>query len=81
MAKAKINSAGARTILRSAEVRRMLEAEARTMAALAGPGFEASSEVGPNRARAEVYARSMAARKAEAQSRALTIALGSRRRK
>lgn len=81
MAKAKINSAGARKLLRSEEVRRMLEAEARTMAALAGPGFAATSEVGPNRARAEVFARSVAARKAEAESRALTIAMGSRRRK
>lgn len=81
MEKAKINGAGARAILRGAPVAKMLAREAEIIAEAAGPGFDSSSEVGPNRARAEVYARTVAARRAEARSRVLTIAMGSRMRK
>lgn len=50
----KINSSAARALLKSPEVREYLESQAERMAADAGRGYRASSEVGPNRARAQV---------------------------
>lgn len=71
----KINSAGARAILQSDAVRAELGRRARRIAAVAGPGMEAGTEVGPNRARASVITGTAAARKREAESKALTRAL------
>lgn len=73
----KINSAGAREILRSEKVRKDLERRARRMAEAAGgePDFEVESQVGSNRARASVRTATFEARKAEAERRALTRAI------
>lgn len=48
--------------------------------AAAGPGFEVNTEVGPNRARAEVRTATLEARLAEAKDRALTRAIDAGRR-
>ena len=69
--KVKMNPAGARALLRSPEVRDFLEAQAKRMAAEAGPGYEARSEVGPNRARAQVETVSENAEKDNAQNNTL----------
>jgi hypothetical protein len=61
-----------RDLLRSPEVRRDLERRARNIAAAAGPGFEADSEIGRNRARASVWTATFEAMAAEATDRALT---------
>lgn len=80
MAKARIrvvmDSAGARAILRSSEVRADLQARAEKIAAVAGPGMEPSSMVGPNRARASVITTTLEARLNEAKYRSLTKAIG-----
>lgn len=52
--KVKMNAAGARALMKSPEVRDYLEQQAKRMAAEAGPGYDGWSEVGPNRARAQV---------------------------
>lgn len=75
----KVNSAGARSILQSARVRADLEARARRMAAVAGPGMEVESETGPNRARASVRTATSAARRREATEKALTRSIGAGR--
>lgn len=70
-----INRKGIRTILRSAEMRAMLERHATRIARNAGPGHETDSAVGRNRARASVIAATPEARRAEQTRRALTRAL------
>lgn len=79
--KVKINSAGARALLKSSKVQKFLADEAGKIADAAGPGMDSSSEVGPNRARAEVFTRTSAARRAEARDRSLTQAATSRKRR
>lgn len=71
----RMNAAGARSILRSDSVRAFLKARADRIASAAGPGMEASSMVGPNRARASVITATFKARRAEAKDRRLTRAL------
>lgn len=74
MAKSRIvlNSKGVRQLLRSPEVLADLQRRAEQIAAAAGSGMEASSMVGPGRARASVITATSAAREAEASGRALT---------
>lgn len=73
----KINSAGARAVLRSEKVRADLDRRARQVAEAAGgePDFEVESQIGSNRARASVRTATFEARKAEAEKRALLRAL------
>lgn len=66
---------GMRDLLRSFEVQADLERRAENIAAAAGPGHEAESEVGRNRARASVRTDSIEAMHAEATSRNLTRAI------
>lgn len=68
----KVNSRGALAILQSVRVREDLLSRARRMAAVAGPGMEVESEVGPGRARAQVRTATSAARRREARDKALT---------
>lgn len=70
-----MNKPNIRKLLRSPEMLADLERRAERIAAAAGPGFEVDSEVGPNRARAAVIARTGEARHAEATRRALTQAI------
>lgn len=71
----KLNRKGVRDLLRSPEVRKDLERRARRIAAVAGDGMEAESDIGRNRARAAVFTASREARRAEASEMALTRAL------
>lgn len=73
----KINSKGARALLRSEKVRANLDRRARRIAEAAGgePDFEYESRIGSNRARASVRTATHEGRKAEAERRALTRAL------
>jgi hypothetical protein len=71
----KMSAAGARAILKSGEVQAFLKAKADRIAAAAGAGFESSSMVGPNRARASVITATAKARRAEATNRSLTRAI------
>jgi hypothetical protein len=70
-----LNSDGVRAILHSAEVEADLAARAERIAAAAGDGFEASSQIGATRARASVITATFEARYAEAHDRALTTAI------
>jgi len=70
-----LNSRGVRQLLRSAEVEADLRRRAEQIATAAGPGMEASSMTGRNRARASVITTTPAARRAEATGRALTRSL------
>lgn len=70
-----LNSAGVEELLKSEEVRADLERRARNIAEAAGDGFEASSEIGINRARAEVRADTIEAKQAETTERRLTAAI------
>lgn len=69
--KVKVYSAGARALLRGPEVRDFAEALAKRMAAEAGRGYEARSDVGPNRARAQVETVSEDAEKDNARNNTL----------
>lgn len=77
MSKPKIvlNSKQVRAVLRSREVELNLLARAKRIAAVAGSGFEAASNVGPNRARASVYPATSKAKRAEAKHGVLTKSL------
>lgn len=70
-----VNRAAVRGLLRSPEMERELRQRAEKIADQAGEGFEADSDIGPNRARASVRTTTAAARRAEAKERALTRAL------
>ena len=70
-----MNSAGFRQILRSEKVRDHLASRAQNIADAAGPGMEASSAVGSNRARASVVTATREAMLAEAEDKALTSAI------
>jgi len=70
-----LNRKGMRKLLRSPEVLADLERRAEQIAAAAGPGMQASSMVGKNRARASVITATPAAWRAEAAGRALTRSL------
>lgn len=75
----KINSAGARTILRSSEVEADLLARAQRIAAHAGPGHVAESTRGRNRALAIAVTDTFEAMHHEATDRTLTAAIGAGR--
>ncbi len=62
-------------LLKSDPVRADLEARAQRVAAAAGPGMVADSQVGATRARAGVITATIEARLAEATRKALTSAL------
>lgn len=68
----KMNPKGVRAILQSPKILSDLKSRAGRMAAVAGPGMEVDSEIGPNRARASVRTNTAAARRREATDRALT---------
>lgn len=69
----KIN--GPRKLRQLAAVQADLAERAKRIAAAAGPGMEASSQQGKTRARASVITATHEARRAEAESRALTRAI------
>lgn len=73
----KLDSAGARKLLKSPEMQAMLRRRAEEIAARAGPGFEASSSQGANRARAKVTAKTRDARLRQAREHVLERAIGS----
>lgn len=75
----RMNSRGARDLLKSPAIQADLAERARRIAAAAGPGFTAASTVGSTRAFASVTAGTYAARAAEAGSHALIRALGAGR--
>lgn len=62
-------------LLKSVPVQQDLRRRADRIAAAAGPGMEASVQVGRNRARGSVITVTQKAREAEARNRALTRAL------
>lgn len=76
----KLNRKGVRQILRSPQVEADLKRRAENVAQQAGEGFEVDTFVGKNRARADVFTATHAARKAEAEERALTRAIDAARR-
>ena len=71
----KLNKAGMRELLRSQAVQQDMERRARLIAAAAGDGMAVESEIGPNRARAEVRTDTFEARHAEATTRNLSTAV------
>lgn len=71
----KMNSKGARALLRSHEVQDDLRKRADRIAARAGAGFEVESGRGTNRARAAVITKTARAMRAEAKDKRLTRAL------
>lgn len=70
-----INHAGIRALLRSPAVAQDLLRRAQRIAAAAGPGYEASVNVGPNRARASVITASPAAIRDNAKNQTLLRSL------
>lgn len=70
-----LNVAGVGELLRSPEVLADLERRAQAVASAAGPGMEASAQVGSTRARASVITADLDAMRAEATDRALTRAV------
>lgn len=75
MVRVRMNSKGARELLRSAAVQADLHRRARAIAGAAGAGMYSDSSVGPNRARAIAFTGTRAARLAEARGKALTKAI------
>lgn len=71
----KLNRKGVGELLKSPEVQADLKARAERIAAGAGEGFVADSEVGKVRARAAVYTETQEAMKAESERKALTRAI------
>lgn len=71
----KLDSGEIEKLLRSPEVQRELKRRADNIARAAGPGFRSDVGQGYDRARASVWAFTGAARKAEAENRALTRAI------
>lgn len=71
----KMNRAAVRKLLKAPELREDLERRARKMASAAGPGFEADSQIGRNRARAMAYTSDFESMRAEAEDHALTRAI------
>lgn len=75
-----LNSPGWRKLLRSGAAEQRLEAHADSIAAAAGEGNSVHTEIGPNRARAEVVTTTWPARAAEARRQNLTRAIDAGRR-
>jgi hypothetical protein len=76
----KLNSRGVEALLKAPGVQADMHRRASQIAAQAGAGMEASSMVGPGRARASVITATRAARNAESSGRALTSAIDAGRR-
>lgn len=76
----KLNRAGARQLLRSPEVMRMVRERGDAIAAAAGPGHEVQERVGKNRDRVTVRTATWSARYHEATGRNLTRAFEAGRR-
>ena len=73
----KLDSDGARALLRSPQMQAEMRRRAEAIARAAGPGFVVSSSVGANRARASVTARTREARLRQAREHVLERAIGS----
>lgn len=71
----RLTRSGPRELRRSAGVLADLQARAARIAAAAGPGMEANSGQGANRARASVVTATHDARRREAEGRALTASI------
>jgi hypothetical protein len=74
-ARIEVDHAGVEALLRSPEVKRDLERRAAAIAAAAGEGMASRTYQGRDRIRAVVWTQTNAARRAEAQNRALLRAL------
>lgn len=74
-----IKRSGIRAMLKAPGVLADLDERARRVANAAGPGMEASSMIGQNRARASVITATREARRAEAEHMALTRAIDAAR--
>jgi hypothetical protein len=70
-----LNRGAVVALLRSKEMERLLLGEARKIAVQAGPGNEATSQIGRTRARAEVFTATPQAIAAEAKDRRLSAAV------
>lgn len=75
-----LNRAGITQILKSPSMRSAVERRARQIAAASGPGYEADSMIGRNRARASVYAKSFRARRDNARNNTILRNIGAARR-
>lgn len=73
-----LDHAGFRELLRSAEVRDLVQEEADAIAEHAGPGMEADANIGRHRVYGGVITATEEARLAEARDRALTKATQAR---
>lgn len=74
-ARIEMNGKGIRALLQSAGIRADLERRAARIAAAAGEGFTSNGYTGRNRARAGVVTATSAARRAQAEDKALTRAI------
>lgn len=77
--KLKINRGAIGKLLKEPGVARDLTSRANRIAAAAGPGMAVDSRLGRTRARASVTTATQEARRAEAEQRALTNAIGAGR--
>lgn len=75
-----LNRAGIAQILKSPSMRSAVEKRARQIATTAGPGYEADSMIGRNRARASVYTKSFRARRDNSRHNTILRSLGAARR-
>lgn len=76
----KLNRQGITKILKSPSMRKAVEKRARQIATAAGPGYEADSMIGKNRARASVYTKTFQARRDNAKRNTLLRSIGAARR-
>ena len=79
-AEIKLNSKGIRQILKHDSTRKAAEKRAQAIAVAAGDGYEASSMVGKNRARASVITATTRARRDDAKRGTLLRSAGAGRR-
>lgn len=79
-AEIKLNSKGISQLLKHDTTRKAAEKRAKAIAAAAGPGYEASSMIGRNRARASVITATPAAARRDAKQGTLLRSAGAGRR-
>lgn len=79
-AEIKLNSKGVKQVLKHDSTRRAAEKRAKAIARAAGDGYEASSMIGRNRARASVITATARARRDDAKRGTLLRSAGAGRR-
>jgi hypothetical protein len=75
LTKFELNKPGVRSMLQSADARRICEQVAREIANRAGEGFEVDSAIGRTRARASVFTATSSARRRQAKEHTLQKSL------